>query len=274
MVLLLGPLLWTLAGGCCRFGELGSNSCRYDWMNPVASPPTQTKDQDVRAQRPDTIPLPDLEAGMAREEALRCTPLHICLMPGVAWPFANSHVTGLRLGLVAPTGEDCVDGLDLGVIQSGKAMRGLSVSIANAGEGEAVGVSVGGLVQVSGDLLGLQLGGLVPLPGAVVDGDATGAQVCPSMGVIGGNLRGVQVTGLVGEAQGVAGVQLAGVSCLTDRIAGAQLALLWNEATTVRGMQLGIWNRCQRLDGIQIGLINVVGARDNCRWMPLVNAGF
>ncbi len=61
----------------------------------------------------------------------------------------------------------------------------------------------------------------------------------------------------------------------TDELSGIAVAGYNQVRGTQRGIAIGLYNRAERLRGIQIGLLN--HAANNpppFRWLPLINASF
>ncbi len=56
-------------------------------------------------------------------------------------------------------------------------------------------------------------------------------------------------------------------------VAGVQLALLMNKAAHMRGLQISLFNSCESLTGVQIGLLNRIG-QSPLPFLPLINAHF
>ena len=112
------------------------------------------------------------------------------------------------------------------------------------------GLQVAVVAGVSDIVRGVQLGGL-----AVGAGDMRGVQLA-LFGPAAETARGFQAGILGSAAEELRGVQLGGHHCHVEGHA--------------RGLQIALWNYCEELTGVQIGLINV--SRKH-RWpvIPLVN---
>ena len=86
--------------------------------------------------------------------------------------------------------------------------------------------------------------------------------------------RGVQFAGIVCEAENSRGVQVAGGwNRVTGRMEGMQVSVFYNRAALMNGVQFGLYNACDQLQGFQIGLINRSHDSD-LPFLPLVNARF
>jgi hypothetical protein len=76
----------------------------------------------------------------------------------------------------------------------------------------------------------------------------------------GGSTKGIQIGGM-GNVQFIPDMQ------------GIQIAGLFNVATSVRGIQIGLINGTQELSGLQIGLINYIG-ESPVPILPIINLKF
>ena len=112
------------------------------------------------------------------------------------------------------------------------------------------------------DVAGVDLLGLA----SRTRGDETGFQTA-LYSEVGGHLRGVQLSLLASETDGRAdGIQLSLASNHATDLRGAQIALFVNGARRARGLQLGLVNWADDLDGVQIGLVNV----QRQGWIPFL----
>lgn len=140
--------------------------------------------------------------------------------------------------------------------------------------GAAEGVRIGGVLGVGGaGLEGVSLAGAT----TIERGDVRGAQISGVVNVTEGDLEGAQLTGGLNVARAVEGVQVGAVANLSRGVAGAQLSAGANLARgdveggqvagganlalgDVEGVQLSAGlNVAQRLRGIQVSVVNVVG---------------
>ena len=70
-------------------------------------------------------------------------------------------------------------------------------------------------------------------------------------------MRGFNFSGAFNLSSGNdAGLSIAGFYNNVNTIEGVQMALLCNKAKSVHGLQLGLFNYCEKMDGAQIGLFN------------------
>lgn len=122
-------------------------------------------------------------------------------------------------------------------------------------------------------MCGLQMAGLMNLSDSV-----KGAQL--HAGILGNGasqVDGAQVVFLFGYnlTDYANGVQAAvfGFNYANETVNGVQVAILYNYATKMNGLQLGVINACEHLTGVQIGLVNIVGI-EKMSIMPIMNFRF
>jgi hypothetical protein len=142
--------------------------------------------------------------------------------------------------------------LQLGVVED------LGLPPARRVTGLRVNLVSGRVEELAGaDLLGLA---------SRTRGDEVGVQTS-FYGEVGGHLRGVQLALARSEADDRAdGLQLSLAGNHAGELNGAQIALFVNGAHRARGLQLGLVNWADDLDGVQIGLVNV----QRHGWIPVV----
>ena len=194
------------------------------------------------------------------------------VVPPVQIGAESADVLGLRLGLPYASHNN-VEGLDLGLFATDTAgdFTGLQLAGFYNGVGHTMrGVQAAGFINdVKHDVLGVQAAGLANRAGGFVEGlqIAGIANLGRDMpGLVGG-----QLAVFYNSANLMEGVQVGLLNYAGD-IEGAQLGLI-NGATSVRGLQIGLFNATRRLDGVQIGLSNYI-EESGLRWFPLVNASF
>ena len=72
-----------------------------------------------------------------------------------------------------------------------------------------------------------------------------------------GDMYGVNLAGAFNLSTGNdVGLSIAGFFNETERIDGVQMATLHNQAKTVNGVQISLFNYCRKMNGVQIGLLN------------------
>ena len=129
-----------------------------------------------------------------------------------------------------------------------------------AGFGNISGSSVnGGQIAGFGNITGASVSGIqIAGFGNITGGSTEGFQLAGFGNITGGSTSGVQIAGFGNIAGGMAdGVQIAGFSNISDRFNGFQLAPV-NVIGTGRGLQVGIVNIADSLDGVPFGIISWV----------------
>lgn len=155
---------------------------------------------------------------------------------------------------------------------AGGTMRGVQFAgISNISGNNTVGLSVAGLVNITGDgSKGVVISGLTNIGGDNISGVmlsgfmnvtgnmASGLQLSGAANITGQAFNGVMTSGLlnvVGEHMN--GLQMAGLANITgNKLNGVQVGV-FNYATNVRGLQIGLVNYYQKeMKGFQLGLVN------------------
>jgi len=201
--------------------------------------------------------------------------------------------TGINLGgLGLGAGED-LRGINLGGIGAGAggSMTGLNIGGIGIGAGHNVtGITIGGIGAGAGDnmtginIAGLGLGAGERLSGINLSGLAAGA---------GERMAGLTVCGLAAGAKEIIGLTLGGLAVGGEILKGVHLAggmvhvvkdgrligFAGSPFNYIRGSQtglsIGIVNYAFHVNGLQLGLINIV--RDNPRYLkvlPVFNTSF
>ena len=171
-----------------------------------------------------------------------------------ASPFACVAIhdlTGIQLGGGGDIAVGTVRGMQLGLgaCHIVKDLKGIQVGgIGCTAFRNVRGIQVGGLILVTG-MESLDRdppeAGQTPEPPP----DVTGMQVSGLWSATLGRLRGVQAS--LGFNTGMPGAP-------NDKeVVGAQLAGICNSAKRVKGIQIALFNRCDVLSGVQLGLLNI-----------------
>jgi hypothetical protein len=205
--------------------------------------------EDITGSHPNKT-----EGALVRELS---TPFQIALVYPVQLSRPDSSVTGLRVNLVYGRNKD-LSGVDLGFTNhiTGQ-FRGVQFGITNLVENSFAGIQEGVLFNdVEGDFAGIQGGAL----GGSVKGTFRGVQ---------GGFLNVTTSG------DFHGWQTSAFSSVCDTdMRGLQTSLFLNVVKgECKGMQFGAVNFCDRLKGVQIGLINIV-ENGPVKFLPLINACF
>jgi hypothetical protein len=220
---------------------------------------------------------------------------------------AGGDVRGLAAGGIGVGAGGNVRGLIVGGVgaAAGGNIRGAAVGGIGVGAGgSARGILVGGIgVGAGGEVHGAAVGGIGVGSGGDVRGLAIGG-----IGVgAGGQLRGIAIGGLgVGAGNRIHGAAIGGLGVGSERIDGLAIGSLVRARETraiviapvlfrsfrdaevrgatvsavnvvygsQRGLALGVVNYTESLNGVQVGVLNIV--RDNPRGrrvLPVVNWG-
>jgi len=213
-------------------------------------------------------------------------------------------ISGLAIAGLGAVAEGSVTGIlvgGLGAVSQGH-IHGLAVSgLGTVSQGGLTGVGVSGLAVVTqGDLKWLSIAGLA----TVAQGDITGFTASGLATVSQGRVAGVSLNGLALVTEGgFSGVGFAGAGFVSQgRVRGAAISVYRVEAprlsgfsvagylkvwdftglgvgvynrvrTQQTGLTIGIVNYARRLQGFQLGLINIAGNnRGLAKVLPIVNA--
>ncbi|MDE3128555.1 MAG: hypothetical protein KGL38_11150 [Gemmatimonadota bacterium] len=201
----------------------------------------------------------------------------------------GGSIHGLAVGGLGAGSAGGVEGIAVGGLGVGTAgvIRGIAVGGVGAGAGGGIaGVVVGGIgAGTGGSMTGIGIGGI----GVGSAGDFTGVGIA-GIGVGSGErIRGVALAGIGVGAPRIEGVAVGGFGAGAESATGALVAggytrlergrldgLALSPYNDLRGhlhgLSVGVVNYAWTIDGLQLGLINIV--RDNpapFRVLPVVN---
>lgn len=117
------------------------------------------------------------------------------------------------------------------------------------------GLDLGLINHTNGDMVGVGFGMV-----NVTDGTFLGWQAAPI------NVAQEAFTGLQWSAW--TGLSLANIAGEGN---GAQISWVFNQAEYLHGFQLALLNIANDMDGIQIGLINIIRSKERFPFLPIVN---
>jgi len=190
---------------------------------------------------------------------------------------AGGDLTGINLGGIGVGAGGNLTGINHGGIGvgSGKNVTGITIAGVGAGAGENMtGLNIAGIGLGAGKrLVGLNISGLAAGAGEAV----SGLTVC---GLAAGSkeIRGLAIAGGVLGGEILKGIHLAGgmVHVVKDgRLVGFAGSAFNYIRGSQTGLSIGIVNYAFHVDGIQLGLVNIV--RDNpkaLRVLPVFNTSF
>lgn len=179
------------------------------------------------------------------------TPVQLALVHPVQVFPEKTDVQGLRINIIYGLNEN-VSGLDIGIANQ----------VIDKFKGAQVGAFPFGGVNITKELSGLQLAGFFGGVN-VTTGKTVGIQVSGAAAGINyaGDVIGAQISGL-----------LLGVN-IAKNVKGFQACVIYNQADSMQGLQVGLVNHCKQMKGIQIGLVNVI-EEGKIPFLPIVNAQF
>jgi len=131
-------------------------------------------------------------------------------------------------------------------------VHGLRINLLYGVNDEMTGIDLGLVNRTTGPTQGLQLG-FFPFGGINISEDLEGVQFAGFWGganIAYGKVSGLQLSGIVGgfnKANDLNGIQLAGILLgvnLAKNTKGVQISSLYNQATQIKGLQLGLVNVC------------------------------
>jgi hypothetical protein len=250
--------------------------------------------------------------------ACRSVPLQVAVCDPIQLVSRNSDVAGLKLNLLYGRNRN-VTGIDAGVVSVvDEKVIGLQTGVLLCHADDVTGIQMGALACHARNMSGLQIGSLVLdedtmtgvqmswlllspvsllaasnacglqlscdifISAQWVDDDVEGAQI--AVAVVGSwnvarNTKGVQVafgllSGMNTTGKNLTGVQLCGLIGYNEAgtVKGVQLGPL-NLAKEVTGVQIGLANYCQHLRGAQIGILNISSGHF-CPFVPILNVRF
>lgn len=164
------------------------------------------------------------------------------LSPGLARAQANPF----QIAFIGPT---------MQLVDDDEDVSGIRLNLIYGVNQNMSGVDFGLINHTNGDMVGVGFG-LVN----VTDGDFVGWQAAPV------NLTQRNFTGLQWSA--LSGLSLANIA---GQGRGAQIAWVFNQAEYLGGFQLALVNVANDMNGIQVGLINIIRSKEHFPVLPLVN---
>ncbi len=215
------------------------------------------------------------------------------LTVGLLGAGAGENVTGINVGGLGIGAGENVKGLNVGGlgVGAGEDLSGISFGGLGAGAGENVhGITVGGLGAGAGkNMVGLNIGGIglgagEKLSGINLAGIGAGAgdelKGLTMAGIAAGapRIRGLVCAGWAVGGKDIGGAALAGICVLVPK-GGRMSGLAASPFNFIKGSQsglsIGIVNYAYRINGVQIGVVNIV--RDNPKYLrvlPVFNSSF
>lgn len=205
---------------------------------------------------------------------------------GTSGTKSGDHEYGFSLNILTGyTGG--VNGCELGglVNTTKNGVNGFQAAgVANFVQSNINGAQLSGVINTSASVTGFQASGVIN----ITKGKIEGIQMAGTANIANESFRGAQFGGAINTAKNFVGFQAAGnVNIINDSLRGCQAAGLVNISKQVNGLQLsGIMNiangnlhgvqiscinSCGKLNGSQIGLINIVDTAESGVAVGLVN---
>ena len=237
---------------------------------------------------------------------------------GAVLGFADAprRMDGVQLDLFV-AGAECVNGIQIGLGAGGTAgsARGLVAGGMIAAADDMAGIEVAGIFGIAKRLRGVQLAMMFGFAGGVgerlkpISPEEIERDVPVSWGAMGAffstrsvRFRGVQAAVGASASEDMAGLLVGGLGSRAGRLRGVQAGLVFNDADSLEGLQIGLvtragrangvqfggintadelhglqaglYNRARGGAGVQIGLVNGFGPSGDALWLPIVNARF
>lgn len=219
---------------------------------------------------------------------------------------AGQEISGIAIAGVGMGGGGNLSGLMLAGVGAGSGgnLKGILIGGVGVGAGgNATGLVAGGVgAGVGGNIHGIAFGGV----GAGAGGDITGVAIGGVGAGAGGNVTGLALGGVgVGAGGSIRGIAISGVGVGSPRLTGGFAALAVgaldasgviiapamfkierdgsfrggavSAVNHIRGSQsgitIGLFNYARTLDGVQIGVLNIVGDAKSHPVLPIINWG-
>ncbi|MGE4132158.1 MAG: hypothetical protein AB7F86_11010 [Bdellovibrionales bacterium] len=187
------------------------------------------------------------------------------------------------LSIMAPTAHAAVSPVSFGIAPpvqfppSDFTVTGVRVSALWGRHRNIYGIDIGGIGNITdGDFTGLAIAGGFNLTHQTTNAIGMQAAGFGNFNTNKATVTGIQLAGIINKndaESAVNGVQFALVNMAEHTtIRGLQVGV-YNRAGSVYGLQLGLVNRCDNLHGLQIGLINF-HHKGTFVVSPILNFGF
>ncbi|PZX54020.1 peptidase associated/transthyretin-like domain-containing protein [Algoriphagus chordae] len=191
------------------------------------------------------------------------SPVQMSLIPGLSTKgtFSSQTISKFSLNLIGGYTAG-IEGMEIaGIFNINKRdVKSLQLAgIFNLVGGSSKGLQIGGIYNsVYGDVAGLQIGGVYNH----VRGEVKGLQLAGIMNQANKD-AGAQIAGIVNHARNSKYLQLAAITNNASESAGLQLAGISNIAgVSVNNQASFIFNRAKKVNGFQLGIINVAEEND------------
>jgi hypothetical protein len=193
------------------------------------------------------------------------------------WYNGNAHygsaINGLSIGFMPLAGS--LNWVNFGILAIGASpgnLTGFSFGGIASGANIINGFSLSGLITQSNNISGVALSGLLlagirGINGVVFSGLAVSLDVRDINGV-------ASSLGMIYCGRNFTGLGITGIYLHAGHFKGIGVAAYTNSAKT-DGLTVALYNKCDELNGIQLGLLNYAGNnRKGLKMLPLINMHF
>lgn len=188
--------------------------------------------------------------------ALRSNEITNRVSVNVLWG-TNGGVDGVEVGGLVNSVKNDVHGVQVAGLGSvvGGEVRGTQVSgFFNLNKDVTTGVQVAGLTNLTKEATAVQ----TALGANINRGDFAGVQASGLFNISGGNADGLQASGLFNYSGGEAKTQISSLFNIAGDVSGAQASVMFNKAKRVDGFQFSLINVSDTINGVPLGLLNIV----------------
>ena len=154
--------------------------------------------------------------------------------------YTGGNVSGVQVGGIFNIAKGHVSGIQIGGISNhvNEAFDGVQIAgISNINLGDVKGTQIGGVMNMADTVIGIQISGIANKSDS---------------------LQGLQLSGITNYTKDINGVQIAGIYNHSIRGEGIQFSGIVNRAKYFKGSQIGLINIADSLDGVPIGLFNII----------------
>lgn len=171
-----------------------------------------------------------------------------------------------------------INGINLGLLNTAaKTSNGISVGLIANLDYKNNGLSLGGIVNSAyGGRSGISIGGLfLNSPFGKINGIGLS-----SLWLSGDTLNGIFISTAISgsgskEIKRANGVFIGLLGVTASEIKGVCIASLLVRSESQKGLTIALINKTNRLNGVQIGLLNYAGNNPNgLKWLPVINMHF
>ena len=178
---------------------------------------------------------------------------------------------GLNLGIIRTDNSICNGIIINGAIVNTDKINGIGVGIFGlVGVSEINGIGVGGLGVDVSEINGIGVGG-IGVGGDKINGIGIGGLIVRGDKIV----NGIGIGGLGVKADKINGIGIGGTGVEAGKINGIGISLIGNfRIGEQNGLTIGIFNRAEKLRGVQLGLWNIAKNKRFFKHTPIINFSF